>query len=118
MCKRSAVRYGYWSDPYLEAMLPGPSSFSGDSRKAPEIHLGYYTRIKGLWHLLDRVVSLCVDADSNYQVINLGAGYDTLYWRLKAAPAGKVNHRLFFGLSKGALMVKGSETNQTGLIYT
>ena len=98
MCKRSAVRYGYWSDPYLEAMIPAPSRVSGDSRKAPEIHLGYFTRIKGLWHLLDRVVSLCVDADSNYQVINLGAGYDTLYWRLKAAPTGKVNFRLFLML--------------------
>ena len=62
----------------------------GEARKAPEIHLGYFTRIKGLWNLLQRVVSLCVDADSSYQVINLGAGYDTLYWRLKAAPAGKV----------------------------
>jgi len=90
LCKRSAVRYGYWNDPFLEAMIPGPSSLSGESRKAPEIHLGYFTRIKGIWQLLDRVVSLCVDADCSYQVINLGAGYDTLYWRLKTAPAGKL----------------------------
>ena len=71
-------------------MIPGPSSFMGEARKAPEIHLGYFTRIKGLWNLLQRVVSQCVEADSSYQVINLGAGYDTLYWRLKAASAGKV----------------------------
>ena len=25
-----------------------------------------------------------------YKVVNLGAGFDTLYWRLKAAPAGKL----------------------------
>ena len=91
MCKRSAVRYGYWSDPFLEAMIPGPSRFSGEARKAPEIHLGYFTRIKGLWNLLDRVVKQCIDVDCKYQVINLGAGYDTLYWRLKEAPAGKVS---------------------------
>ena len=95
MCKRSAVRYGYWSDPFLEAMIPGPSRFSGEARKAPEIHLGYFTRIKGLWNLLDRVVKQCIDVDCKYQVINLGAGYDTLYWRLKEAPAGKVSLALF-----------------------
>ena len=76
-------------------MLPGPTSrlggtFGGEARKAPEIHLGYFTRVRGLWTLIDRVVSLCLQTDCSYQVINLGAGYDTLYWRLKAAAAGKV----------------------------
>ena len=91
MCKRSAVRYGYWSDPYLEAMMPGSgTSFGCESRKAPEIHLGYFTRVRGIWTLIDRVASLCLQADCNYQVLNIGAGYDTLYWRLKSSAAGKV----------------------------
>ena len=90
-CKRSAVHYGYWNDPYLEAMLPWSSSnFGGEARKAPEIHLGYFTRVRGLWTLIDRIVSLCLQSDCNYQIINLGAGYDTLYWRLKESVAGKV----------------------------
>jgi len=90
-CKRSAVHYGYWNDPYLEAMLPWSSSnFGGEARKAPEIHLGYYTRVRGLWTLIDRIVSLCLQSDCNYQIVNLGAGYDTLYWRLKESVAGKL----------------------------
>ena len=86
ICKRSAVQLGYWEDKYLSAFVPvapGNGGRFGEIRKAPEIHLGYFTRVKGLWSLLDRVVSLCVQCDKSFQVINLGAGYDTLYWRLK-----------------------------------
>ena len=76
-------------------MVPGPKStlernFGADARKAPEIHLGYFTRIRGIWALIDQVAALCLQSDCNYQIVNLGAGYDTLYWRLKAAAAGKV----------------------------
>ena len=91
------MRFGYWRDPYLEAMLPGPSTSLGrEARKAPEIHLGYFTRVHGIWALIDRVVSLCLQSDCNYQVINLGAGYDTLYWRLKAAASGKASNFWFY----------------------
>ena len=88
LCKRSAVYYGYWQDEYLAAFAPNPpglpgSRTSGEMRKAPEIHLGYFTRVTGLWTLLDRIVSLLVQADKGLQVVNLGAGFDTLYWRLK-----------------------------------
>ena len=61
--------------------------------------MGYYTRVKGLEHLLDKVILRMVggpeaDPDSypdrpssqtqkQIQIINLGAGFDTLYWRLR-----------------------------------
>ena len=62
LCKRSAIHYGYWRDEYLTAFAPNApgSQRFGDARKAPEIHLGYFTRVKGLWTLLDRIVSLLV----------------------------------------------------------
>ena len=74
-CKRSAVHYGYYSDPYLQAMFPthgggeGRGHFGSEVRKAPEIHLGYFTRVRGLWTILDRVVSLCLQEDRKYQVM-------------------------------------------------
>lgn len=87
-CKRSAVDIGYWVDPYLAEMVAGPPPGPGRTRahpvprKTPEIHLGYFTRVRGIWHLLDWAASICCPREG-FQVVNLGAGYDTLYWRLK-----------------------------------
>jgi len=74
-CKLSAVRLGYWSDPWLGLLLrKGPGQ-----RRAPEIHLGYYARVMGLRFLMQKFLEA---ADTRVQVISLGAGYDTTYWRL------------------------------------
>ena len=46
-------------------------------------------RVSGMWKLLDDLVSwIFAQKQSSgenvgFQVINLGAGFDTLYWRLK-----------------------------------
>ena len=72
-CKLSAVSLGYWTDPYLAFMM------RKGERRAPEIHLGYYARVKGFSYLIDKFLEAC---DTKVQMINLGAGFDTLYWRL------------------------------------
>lgn len=41
---------------------------------------GYYARVKGVNHLLDAFIR---KAECDCQVINLGAGLDTTFWRLK-----------------------------------
>lgn len=73
-CKRSAVQLGYWQDPYLAYF------FRTAERKAPEINRGYYVRVHGIKGIIDKVISL---TDGQCQVISLGAGFDTLFWRLK-----------------------------------
>ena len=75
LCKLSAVSMGYWSDPFLPHMAK-PSS---RDRRAPEIHLGYYARVAGVRLLVDKFFEAC---DTAVQVINLGAGFDTTFWRL------------------------------------
>jgi len=83
-CKQSAVALGYWNDPYLSAFVPR-SLPSNEPRKAPEIHLGYFTRVSAIWNLLIRTVDhICevTGAKTKMQVVNLGAGFDTLFWRL------------------------------------
>jgi len=81
-CKMSAVAHGYWTDPYLPAFKIRAS----ESRKAPEIHRGYYTRVTGIWSILVKTIEhLCQDSggkSSKFQVVNLGAGFDTLFWRI------------------------------------
>jgi len=75
LCKLSAVSMGYWSDPFL----PHMARPSCRDRRAPEIHLGYYARVAGVRLLLDKFFEAC---DTAVQVINLGAGFDTTFWRL------------------------------------
>ncbi|XP_014663738.1 PREDICTED: leucine carboxyl methyltransferase 1-like [Priapulus caudatus] len=48
-------------------------------RRAPEISRGYYARVMGVKHLLQQFIQMTGGA---CQIISLGAGYDTLYWRL------------------------------------
>uniref|UniRef100_A0A672H5H9 Leucine carboxyl methyltransferase 1 n=1 Tax=Salarias fasciatus TaxID=181472 RepID=A0A672H5H9_SALFA len=74
-CKRFATSKGYWRDPYIQYFIR-----SVGERKAPEINRGYYARVQGVNHLLDAFIRR---AECNCQVINLGAGLDTTFWRLK-----------------------------------
>lgn len=74
-CKRFATSKGYWNDPYIQYF-----SRSVGERKAPEINRGYYARVKGVNHLLDAFIQ---KTECNCQVVNIGAGLDTTFWRLK-----------------------------------
>ncbi|KAL6095306.1 lcmt1 [Pungitius sinensis] len=75
ICKRFASSKGYWKDPYIQYFVR-----SVGERKAPEINRGYYARVQGVDHLLDAFIR---KAECECQVINLGAGLDTTFWRLK-----------------------------------
>lgn len=73
-CKRFAVEKGYWKDPYLQYLVR-----SGE-RRAPEINRGYFARVRGIKILLDQILD---QTKCSCQVVNLGAGFDTLFWKLK-----------------------------------
>ena len=69
-CKRSAVRFGYWRDPYIQHLSPRVTE-----RKAPEIHLGYFTRVVGLRRLLDTAMERCTKQQgSNSGGVQVGRG--------------------------------------------
>lgn len=74
MHSRFAVQLGYWSDHYIQYFT------KLGERKTPEINRGYYARVKGIRVLLDQFLS---QTECNCQVINLGAGFDSLFWLLK-----------------------------------
>lgn len=73
-CKRFAVQKGYWKDPYIQYMIR-----TGE-RRAPEINRGYFARVRSIQLLMDQVLS---QTKCSCQIINLGAGFDTLFWKLK-----------------------------------
>lgn len=71
--KRDAVTKGYWNDPYIQYFV------KASERKAPEISRGYYARVHGVRSLLDKFLKV---SGPDCQIVNLGAGFDTLFWRL------------------------------------
>ncbi|RMC17504.1 hypothetical protein DUI87_05166 [Hirundo rustica rustica] len=86
VCKRFAVSVGYWKDPYIQYFVR-----QAKERKAPEINRGelgcerghltcYYARVHGVSHLIKAFLER---TECNCQIVNLGAGMDTLFWRLK-----------------------------------
>ncbi|XP_014214075.1 probable leucine carboxyl methyltransferase 1 isoform X2 [Copidosoma floridanum] len=81
-CKQSAVQLGYWDDCYIGYFIKHAS------RRTPEINRGYYARVKGIELFLNKFIKL---SGGNGQIINLGAGFDTLYWKLKDAKLNLVN---------------------------
>ncbi|CAG5910799.1 leucine carboxyl methyltransferase 1 isoform 1-T1 [Menidia menidia] len=75
VCKRFATSKSYWKDPYIQYFVR-----SVGERKAPEINRGYYARVQGVKYLLDAFIK---KTECDCQIINLGAGLDTTFWRLK-----------------------------------
>lgn len=73
-CKRYAVQRGYWKDNYIKDMVR-----SVGNRKPPEINRGYYARTETVWILTQKFIRA---TQRNCQVVSLGAGLDTMFWRL------------------------------------
>uniref|UniRef100_A0A673J3M3 Leucine carboxyl methyltransferase 1 n=1 Tax=Sinocyclocheilus rhinocerous TaxID=307959 RepID=A0A673J3M3_9TELE len=74
-CKRFATSKGYWTDLYVQYFVRQIGE-----RKAPEINRGYYGRVRGMNLLIDAFLK---KTQCDCQVVNLGAGLDTTFWRLK-----------------------------------
>ncbi|XP_072798909.1 leucine carboxyl methyltransferase 1 isoform X2 [Vicugna pacos] len=75
ICKRFAVSIGYWHDPYIQHLVR-----LSKERKAPEINRGYFARVYGVDQLMKAFLQ---KTECNCQILNLGAGMDTTFWRLK-----------------------------------
>lgn len=76
-CKYQAIIKGYYKDPFLDMFLSSKAK-SSSSRKAPEINRGYYARSASIAYLVEQFVKV----NPSGQIISLGAGYDSLYWRI------------------------------------
>lgn len=76
--KFSAVKTGYWSDPFIHYFIVNQDHIH---RRAPEILRGYWARHAAFDLALNRVLQL---SGPDLQIINLGAGFDTLYYLLKS----------------------------------
>lgn len=72
--KKYAVSRGYWQDNFVAAMVR-----SSPKAKQPEINQGYYARTEAIWILINKFLQA---TNKNCQIVSLGAGLDTSFWRL------------------------------------
>jgi [phosphatase 2A protein]-leucine-carboxy methyltransferase len=78
--KSYAVGRGYWKDPYINIFAPKQQSQSGPvEHKPPEMSRGYFTRVRAIRNFVNKFIEI---TNQNCQIVNLGAGYDTLYFNL------------------------------------
>ncbi|RLN54876.1 hypothetical protein BBJ28_00002926 [Nothophytophthora sp. Chile5] len=97
LCKHSASQLGYFADPFVQYFVKSPS------RRMPLINRGYYARVAAIESLVHKFLASGDDAVSSAettspkkQVVILGAGLDTMFFRLQAA--GKLAHCEYFEL--------------------
>lgn len=76
--KICAAKLGYWNDPFLQFFC---RSAHRTNRKAPEMNRGYYARTQAIKILVTKLIEM---TSGKCQIVSLGAGFDTLYWRLKS----------------------------------
>ncbi|CAK9292649.1 unnamed protein product [Gordionus sp. m RMFG-2023] len=72
-CKSSAVHKGYYDDTFIQSFCKSTKA------KPPEINMGYYIRVYVIKCMIEYFIKLF---GQEAQIISLGAGFDTTYWRL------------------------------------
>lgn len=89
LCKLSASSLGYFRDPFVQFFVKSPS------RRMPIINRGYYARVAAVETLVNKFLASDSSASASAsasqqqqkkkQVVVLGAGHDTMFFRLKEA---------------------------------
>lgn len=90
LCKLSASTLGYFEDPFVQYFVKSPS------RRMPIINRGYYARVAAIESLVARFLQSSGSIEERKQVVILGAGLDTMGFRLRKA--GQLDHCEYFEL--------------------
>lgn len=73
-CKRYATQLGYWEDGFLKYFCKEAQ------KRPPEINRGYFARHIGMQKCVDTFLAKTIGQSP--QIVCLGAGFETLFWRL------------------------------------
>nr|XP_004660940.2 tRNA wybutosine-synthesizing protein 4 [Jaculus jaculus] len=81
LSKSSLAAHGYVQDAYAALLVPGCA------RRAPLVHRGYYVRACAVQHCVHAFLkwAAAFPGLTRAQILSLGAGSDSLYFRLKSA---------------------------------
>ncbi|EMD33157.1 hypothetical protein CERSUDRAFT_118220 [Gelatoporia subvermispora B] len=83
LARLSAVSKNYLSDPYIRHFVSRPQI---QQPRPPLINIGTYVRSEGIDTLVDRWLDLAQEEGMQAQIVSLGAGSDTRFWRIAAGP--------------------------------
>ncbi|GAM86554.1 hypothetical protein ANO11243_045680 [Dothideomycetidae sp. 11243] len=108
--RASAVTLGYLSDPYALSFAPVPPP-----RRYPLINRGTYVRTTALDRLIHQFLSVSGKQGEKRQIISLGAGSDTRFFRLASQHPDLIYHELDFPTNTVAKIAK---ILSTGLLKT
>ena len=87
--KLSAASLGYFFDDFLDEMV------DKKKRRAPLINWGYYLRYKSLEMTFEKVVSDLSNREGNFQILSIGAGFDTTFFNVNHKYGSKENYHFF-----------------------
>ena len=79
--KSYAVSKGYYSDPFINLFSKSLSSESNSEHRAPEMSRGYFARVHATKNLVTQFLN---ETNCRCQIINIGAGYDTMFFNFKS----------------------------------
>lgn len=79
LARLSAVRKAYLADPFIAPLVPRAHA---QQPRPPLINVGTYLRSEALDELVGQWVDRAADGGRGVQIVSLGAGSDTRFWRL------------------------------------
>lgn len=79
LARLSAVKNGYTDDPYITHLIPRAQF---QPARPPLINIGTYVRSRSIDALVEQWMEICEQQDTVCQIVSLGAGSDTRFWRI------------------------------------
>jgi hypothetical protein len=102
-CKLSLHSLGYINDTHLELFTSLYQGFT----KPPIINRGYFGRVYTIHKIIEEFSKI---NDKNCQILNLGAGFDTSFWKFKTIPFIEMDFE-FVVQKKSSIIKKHKELN-------
>ncbi|GAB6030483.1 Leucine carboxyl methyltransferase 2 [Chamberlinius hualienensis] len=104
LSKHSMIAAEYFCDPFIGEFV---NKFS--PKRTSLINRGYYVRAKAVDYAISKWLLNCrQNYPSHYQIVSLGAGFDTLFFRLNFADVKVFEVDYYDVVSRKALLIKSS----------
>ena len=79
IARLSAVKLGYLQDPFVKFLVQRPHL---QPPRPPLINVGTYVRSEAIDRLVDEWLELSAAEGKKCQIVSMGAGSDTRFWRI------------------------------------
>ncbi|THV06210.1 leucine carboxyl methyltransferase [Dendrothele bispora CBS 962.96] len=83
LARLSAVQKGYLSDPFIRSLVPRAHL---QPSRPPLINVGTFVRTVAIDDLVEQWLSISSETGTKCQIVSLGAGSDTRFWRIATGP--------------------------------